>query len=288
MNKIVSTLALGATLASAASAQISFSVIPAGFSDANVAAVATVAGLPGANPSQSIPFSTTTAFSFTASTNSIPTFYGGAYSSSINRTTSLTTISTNVLTYRHEGNTTDANVFRLNSVVGSDSNSGTEEVFWRAGIVFATDASGPYTFGASSQLTLTARTTSTNGSLSPLRFMVVSGGNTYVSQDTVNLTTTMASYNLSELSTKAFALWTPNTEMTLGALDFSVSGSSLDSVTHAGFYAAANRVNAAGISNVDFTAFSGTNFTAVPEPSSFAALAGFAALGFVASRRRRA
>jgi hypothetical protein len=118
----------------------------------------------------------------------------------------------------------------------------------------------------------------TSGNYAVHWMVVGNDGISYVSQATTGaLLADFASYQIDPSST----LWSvaaPDAQMALAGLDFSLGSAAIGNVTHAGIYLSANTTN---------HTFDLRSFTAVPEPTTYAALLGVLALGVVAWRRRR-
>lgn len=125
------------------------------------------------------------------------------------------------------------------------------------------------------------------------RFLVVSNGSYYVSDTSSN--DGSLDFGLTNLASQTFWSYSNaaagSTILFNQSAESSVLGSALDNITAVGFYS--DKVNFDGTAlaaNSDL-AFDMTNFSAnlvaVPEPSTYALLAGFATLGLVMLRRRK-
>lgn len=121
------------------------------------------------------------------------------------------------------------------------------------------------------------------GASTNFRWIIESGGNTYVSQATFAPTGTFTEFNLSTPAGANWSVWDFNgpsntdfTQLVFGGTSF--SSVSLGPITGIGLY-----FDTAVSTTVDVIQF---GYTAVPEPSSIAALLGAAAL-IVTLRRRR-
>lgn len=118
------------------------------------------------------------------------------------------------------------------------------------------------------------------------RWAVVADGTLYVSAATTetygnsnNISTIANSSPDSEL----WYSWAPGADLSVPNLTSGVAGSTLSNITHVGIYGNHTALNN---QQINITTFDAT-LTAVPEPSTYAALLGALALGMVAWRRRR-
>jgi hypothetical protein len=124
------------------------------------------------------------------------------------------------------------------------------------------------------------------------RFLVVSNGNYYVTD--ASDSSGSLNFGVTNLNTASFYSYSNATDGSTilfdQAAESSVVGSVLDNITAVGFYSELVDFDGTAITGNAGLAFDMTNFSAnlaaVPEPSTYALLAGFATLGLVLFRRR--
>jgi hypothetical protein len=200
-----------------------------------------------------------------------PAIYGGVYGFSESDTATNGGV---VAVLRSNGIGTP-DLLRLQSPIGT----GTVAQTLNGALLFATPAPANLTELSSLGATLAMALGNASGNYAVHWMVVGNAGTTYVSQATTGvLTQEFADYSLLTAST-AWSVAVPDAQMNLGALDFSLAAGAIGNVTHAGVYLAAGTTN---------HTFDLSSFSAVPEPSVYAALFGLLALAFVWARRRRA
>lgn len=240
-------------------------------------------GASGSSSSASISatYSTTTAFIGSGGGYTGPSIYGGAYLTQTNSPAG-TGLNTAAVVIRNDA--TNGDFLRFQGLI----NGGTRTSYTiSVAFLFDSTAAGS-SFDANSSFTLGANTTM-NGT-SEARWLVVSGGVTYVSSATLTVPTSNASFattrTLSTPSSINWAVWSPGSDLSLGTLTYSVAGTALTNITRVGFYYS-NLANT-NAPNFDLGTFSATLATSnVPEPSATALLFGLAAVGLCTARRRR-
>jgi hypothetical protein len=117
------------------------------------------------------------------------------------------------------------------------------------------------------------------------RFMVTTdGGDIYLSNTSIGGGFGGATWSISDLSAEQWALFTPGSDNWRGdfaSLTFDTTLAS-EAITQVGWFASRD-AGTAGFTNATLTI---RDFTVVPEPSTYAILAGIGALGLVLLRRR--
>lgn len=168
---------------------------------------------------------------------------------------------------------------RRNGTSGALATSTTRGVF-----TFAVDAGGPYGFDSTSTLSLTGGLGAATSDVG--RWVVVSGGSTYISEsvfDPVNNNNTTV-YDFTDPDATNWASWTPSSDLSNIPGAFSIVGTSLDDITQVGFYF--EKIGATG-QNPTFRVFT-ADLVAIPEPTTTAVMLGFiGTLGLLLRRRTR-
>ena len=139
-------------------------------------------------------------------------------------------------------------------------------------------------FDSTSSISWSAARVAGTGHSGNVRAVILIDGTYYISQSTVNLTSTYGSANMGNLTTLNWTTYTPGT-----SLFYSNNGNAsiaLSSIDAVGILMTVNIPASGGTGNKDIW-LGQLTVTAIPEPSAFAALAGLGALGLAASRRRR-
>lgn len=231
----------------------------------------------GTGRSEVLAFSESTALS-PASGYDGPTFYGGYYRSGTNAT------STNGSSLRRIIN--NASFDYIDSTFGyytASAATATEGAFTTVFLKqnFSTLSSTPnLTFEASNPLSINIQ----GIAKAEARWMIKDGGTYYVS----NLTyTTTGAKTLASANDTTWAIFDPSASLRFSPSSFSAHA--FADIQAVGFYAQSNdpTVEAANPSLFRVNAFSASLVaSSIPEPSSFAALAGLATLGLAALRRR--
>jgi len=204
------------------------------------------------------------------------TFYGGwqaiRYDSSSSPATGFQRVTNN--------STTDAITFRADLSSGTGTGEAQGLVLWKKSD-FLNLSSNTVTFGSSSSFAITLGSNTAN--LTEARWVVKDGSNYYISQTSFTGTTTT-----NNLSSLLWASYDPTTAIKSSASSF--SSITLTDVQAVGVYFAGNSLTwtsaTVGGLRVDIEAFSATA-TAVPESSTYAAIAGVFALSGVAWHRRK-
>ena len=137
---------------------------------------------------------------------------------------------------------------------------------------------------AVTSLSYTGRVNGSTSTGSEARF-VLQQGSTYLISASVGLTTTSASYTLSDLSSVSWYAYNPTAGIT--AIGAQVLSPSFGGVTAAGVYltTASTGTNGLYLALSQFSA-SGT-ISAIPEPKTFASAAGLVSLGLAGWARRK-
>ena len=148
--------------------------------------------------------------------------------------------------------------------------------------VFTFDTGGSYQFDNTSTINLTGGINITTGEVA--HWVVVSSGMTYVSQSSINFTSTgnVTTYTFDDPDATNWAVWAPNSDLSnLPDFTTTVAGTSLSSISEAGFYF--EKIGSTN-TNPTFRVFT-ADLAAVPEPSVIALLLG--GVGTLVLRRRR-
>jgi hypothetical protein len=130
-----------------------------------------------------------------------------------------------------------------------------------------------------------------NSSDSSQNFAVVRNGAQYcISQASFAIGQNTSATAVIDVGTTLWALYDPTTIRLTGSETYSIASSSLTHVTAVGFYVE-NLVEIGGNYSAGRLGIQVENFTAqvaIPEPSTYAVMAGLAALGLGLLRRKRA
>jgi hypothetical protein len=145
-----------------------------------------------------------------------------------------------------------------------------------------------FNLGASTtldQVTLQYSRSTTGLTGDSMSLLIGDGTNFYVSQATnsVNLSA-LTSVSFSNLNTSLWDTFNPST------FSRTVTGVALPNISFVGFFLDATYSSAANtgvLESFSLASFNYTGTSAIPEPSTYAAIAGLTVLGFVACRRRR-
>jgi hypothetical protein len=125
-----------------------------------------------------------------------------------------------------------------------------------------------------------------SGNGATLRYLVVAGGQAYLSDASIAASDQITTFTLSNPEAINWAAWTPGATLDFDGLTYDVAGSSLTDISFAGL--AFNQSSAvAGVNASTYDVFE-YSMVVVPEPSTYAALVGLLALAGVMLRRRRA
>jgi hypothetical protein len=179
------------------------------------------------------------------------------------------------------GGGNDVLVFgKANSVVAGDSVAGV--FLWKkSDFVTGADVSDVVTV---TSFSYTSRVNGTTSAFSEARF-VVQQGSTYLISASVGLTTTSASYSLTDLSSVSWHTYNPTAGIT--SIGAQVPSPSFGAVTAAGIYLTTTSTGTNGL-YLALSQFSTSGtITPVPEPASFASMAGLISLGWAGWARRK-
>lgn len=229
-------------------------------------------------------FSDTTALNpssvgYTTPSGSVGTFYGGYKITKFSDTNVFTPI-----LQVQQNTTSDRIVFNSNS--GAFNSEVDALVYWKK---------SDFLNGLSSQ-TLSLDNTATgsisvnygSGATTQTRFVVKSAGVFYISQ-TAQTNNTGGTYTLSFDPNTMWSIYDPTSDIELGTTSYSITSSALTDIQGVGVYMERTRTsNASSISLLSFQLDLVGTVSSVPEPATFAILAGAVVLGSVAYRRRRA
>lgn len=209
-----------------------------------------------------------------------PALYGGYYQT-LSASVVFTPLTTLAQIRNNESTSGNNDVIRFQSMYATSANitSATQNF----AVAFSTG--GNFTLDATSVLNWNARSTANPSGSASMRFLLVAGGTTYLSNNSFTFTNTSTTYSINDPDTINWAAWTPGSTMDFSGLTYNTLGSSLSNITFAGF--AINQSTTAagqGLATLDTTSFSAD---LVPEPTTWALLACSLTALMIFRRRRK-
>jgi len=178
-------------------------------------------------------------------------------------------------TYARTQNSPDVLQYGKQSVSGSDTGMKGLTAFAKADFA-SLSGSSMVSFDSNSQFDMIVNWE--NSDSLTLRFAVLDGSQWYLSETSASDT-----FSISDLASENFGAWNPGSSGILGAEPgaFSTSGSSISDIQGVGLYFDHTRAGNSGWLQIE-----NISVTAVPEPSSYATIAGILSLVLLAMRKR--